>query len=87
MQSDPVSPPPITTTCLPLAKDRLVGADWLARYAPVLLRQELHRKVNALKLAPGHGQVARSLGAAGERDGVMRVEEALALTVTPTFAL
>ena len=38
MQSEPVSPPPITTTCLPLARIGLDIAQGLARNAPVLLR-------------------------------------------------
>ena len=77
MQSDPVSPPPITTTCLPAAENRLVRADRLAGHAPVLLRQEVHREVNAGKIAAGRRQVARRLGAAGERDCVVAVEDRL----------
>ena len=45
MQSDPVSPPPMTTTCLPLASIVSPAAAGLARNAPVLLRQEFHREV------------------------------------------
>ena len=36
----------------------------------VLQRQELHREVHAVELAPGHRQVARLLGAAGEHHRV-----------------
>ena len=48
-QSEPVSPPPMTTTCLPVAMiwsaHRVAGDDL------VLLRQELHREVHARELA------------------------------------
>ena len=41
MQSEPVSPPPSTTTCLPVARmGRAVVA--LPAHAAVLLRQEVH---------------------------------------------
>ena len=87
MQSDPVSPPPITTTCLPPARIGCVGADRLAGHAPVLLRQEVHGEVNAREIAAGHRQIARRLGAARERDGVMTVEQCeAALIVLPTWA-
>ena len=50
MQSEPVSPPPITTTCLPVAlRLTSVGND-IARDALVLLRQEFHGEVHALRI-------------------------------------
>ena len=67
-QSEPVSPPPITTTCLPVAM--ICAGTRVARDDLVLLRQELHREMHAGELAAGHRQVARLLGAAGQHDGV-----------------
>ncbi len=58
-QSAPVSPPPMITTCLPSARDERVGADRVAFAPAVLLRQELHREVDARELASRHLQVAR----------------------------
>ena len=58
MQSLPVSPPPITTTCLPVGAATLAG-HLVAGHDLVLLRQEVHREVDAGELAPGHRQVAR----------------------------
>ena len=59
MQSEPVSPPPITTTCLPPA--RMSGAvERLVADAAVLLRQEIHREVNAVEIAAGDRQIARA---------------------------
>ena len=56
------------------ADARLVG-DVLAGHAPVLLDQEVHREVHAGELAPGHRQIARVLGAAGEHHRVVLVEQ------------
>src|SRR6266705_2505689 len=42
----------------------------VSRDAPVLQRQELHREIHAVELAPGQRQVARLLGSAGEHDCV-----------------
>ena len=65
MQSEPVSPPPMTTTCLPLA---LISGP--ATVSPATRRfcwrQELHGEVDAVEFAPGHRQVARLLRAAGQ---------------------
>ena len=67
-QSEPVSPPPMMTTCLPVAMiwfgDRVAGDDL------VLLRQEIHREDDAVEIAARHVEVARRLGAAGEHDRV-----------------
>jgi hypothetical protein len=61
---------------LAVGEDRLVGPDWLAGHAPILLRQEVHREVHAREVAAGNRQVARRLGAAGKRDGViLRVDK------------
>ncbi len=73
MQSDPVSPPPTTTTCLPLALIVPAGRGHrlvIAGVALVLLGEEIHREMDAVQLAPGDIQVARPLGAAGQHDGV-----------------
>ena len=51
-------------------EDRLRPGTRIALVAPVLLRQELHREMNALQLAAGDVQIARLLGAAREQDGV-----------------
>ena len=74
-QSEPVSPPPMTTTCLPLAHrsaHALVAGDAL-----VLQRQEVHREVHAVELASRDRQVARLLGAAGEHHRVELGEQLL----------
>jgi hypothetical protein len=39
------------------------------------LRQKVHGEMHALELAPGHRQVARRLGAAGQHHGVVRSDE------------
>ena len=75
MQSEPVSPPPMTTTCLPLGENRLRVAGGFAAHAPVLLRQELHGEMDAVEFAAGNRQVARLLGAAGEHDRIIVVDE------------
>ena len=49
--------------------EALVG-DGVALAAPVLEGEVLHGEVNARQLAPGHGQIARVAGAAGQHDGV-----------------
>ena len=88
MQSEPVSPPPITTTCLPSAvigavrRGRGLG---VAGAALVLLRQEVHGEMDAGELAARHRQVARPLGAAGQHHRVVVVAAAhRPSTVTPT---
>ena len=56
MQSEPVSPPPMTTTCLPLARDRAVGRGdgfGVAGAALVLLGEEVHGEMDAGELAAG----------------------------------
>ena len=76
MQSEPVSPPPMTTTCLSLA--RIGGTEsrsGFAAVAAVLLRQEVHREMDAVQLAPGDRQIARLLGAAGERHRVIVLQQ------------
>ena len=74
MQSEPVSPPPRTTTCLPVA--RICAGHLVARLALVLLREEVHGEVDAVEVAPGDVEVARVLAAAGEDDGLEVLEEA-----------
>ncbi len=75
MQSEPVSPPPITTTCLPPARISFTPSERLAGDAPVLLRQEIHREMDAVELAAGDRQIARLLGAAGQRHRVVFGEQ------------
>ena len=78
MQSEPVSPPPITTTCLPSAVIVPSGAARVlavAGVALVLLRQEIHREMDAVELAARHFEVARQLGAAGQRHRVESAEQ------------
>ena len=75
MQSEPVSPPPMTTTCLPAARIGSLVPIGSPRDAAVLLRQEVHREMHAGEVAAGGGQVARRLGAAGERDGVVALDQ------------
>ena len=71
MQSEPVSPPPITTTCLPPARMSARVAERLLGDAAVLLRQEIHREVNAGEIAAGDRQIARGFRAAGQRQRVI----------------
>lgn len=47
-----------------------LALDLVARVHAVLLGQELHREVDAIEVAAGHGQVARLLGATGQQHGV-----------------
>ena len=56
-------------------QDRFGPADRLAADAPVLLRQKLHRKMDAVEFAARNRQVARLLRAAGEHDGIVLVEQ------------
>ena len=60
---------------LAAGEDRLHVAERLVAHAPVLLRQKIHGEMDAGELAPGDRQVAALLGAAGERDGVVLVEQ------------
>ena len=60
MQSEPVSPPPITTTCLPPARMSAAPSSGSEDDAAVLLRQEVHREVDAVEVAAGDRQVARA---------------------------
>ena len=67
-QSEPVSPPPITTTCLPLALQGAVGRGLgfrIAGHPLVLLHQEIHGEMDAVHLAAGDG---RSRGASAPPD-------------------
>ena len=74
MQSDPVSPPPITTTCLPPAR---IGTSSLrlSRHAAVLLGQEIHREMHALEVAALDWQITGLLGAAGQDHGIMLIDQ------------
>src|SRR5208282_903422 len=57
-------------------EDRVVGAERLARDAPVLLRQEVHGEMNADEVAARRWQIPRLLGAAGQRNRVIAFDEA-----------
>ena len=71
MQSEAVSPPPITTTCLPPAQDRLVRRRRLAADAAVLLDEIGHGEMHAVEIAAREGRIARLLGAAGQQHRVV----------------
>ena len=73
-QSAPVSPPPITITCLPAA---VIGevALAVARDPAVAAVEVLHRVVDAVELAPRHRQVARHARAGGDDDGVVALAQ------------
>ncbi len=76
MQSEPVSPPPMTMTCLSLSEDVLGVGDGgrnLAGDAAVLLRQEVHGEVDAVELAARRlgEEVEGRLRAAGEQHRVV----------------
>ena len=58
MQSEPVSPPPITTTCLPPARIGCTLPSGSSLDAAVLLRQKLHGEMDAVELAARDRQVA-----------------------------
>ena len=49
-------------------------AERLAGDAAVLLRQEIHREVDAVELAAGNRQIAGGFRAAGQRHRVILVE-------------
>ncbi len=78
MQSEPVSPPPMTTTCLPLAVMVPLGAATSsASPAPRLfcwVRNSMAKWTPA-ELAAGDRQVARVLGAAGQHHGVVAAQQ------------
>ncbi len=73
MQSLPVSPPPMTMTCLPSAVICGLVALRLARDAPVLLRQEVHGEDEAVEVAPRRGgeEIERLLGAARQQQRIV----------------
>ena len=75
-QSEPVSPPPMMTTRLPVARMAVVVGDDVARRAAVVLLEELHREVDAVELAPRDRQIARLARAAAEHDRVETRSEA-----------
>ena len=76
-QSAPVSPPPITITCLPAAvivrgagAGAVGGGAELAGDPAVADVEVLHREVDAVELAAGDRQVAGDARADGQDDGV-----------------
>ena len=78
MQSEPVSPPPITTTYLPSAWIGSAPFCVSPRDAAVLLRQVVHGEMDAAQVATLDREVARLLRAAGQHDRVVLVEQRLA---------
>ena len=86
-QSAPVSPPPMMTTCLVLRADEFGIGNRIAFAAFVLQRQVLHREMDAIQIAPGHGQIARRCRATGQKN---RIEVAVRVPQRrrsrPTFA-
>ncbi len=60
---------------LALCRDEVLVRDVVAGAPLVLERQELHREVDALQVAPGDVEVAGPGGAAAEADGVELVRE------------
>jgi hypothetical protein len=66
-QSEPVSPPPMTMTCLPLT---LIGLALSLLDFLVLRNQEFQRGVDALQLAARNRQIARHFGTGGEDHGI-----------------
>ena len=89
MQSEPVSPPPITTTCLPPARMSAAPLSGSLGDATVLLRQEIHREMDAGKVAAGDREIAGGFRAAGQRHRVvfvvqlLRIEAAFAADIAP----
>jgi hypothetical protein len=65
-QSEPVSPPPMTTDVLARRENLL--RHLVAGIDAVLLRQEFHRVMDAREIAARHGKIARRFGAAGQRE-------------------
>ncbi len=58
-QSAPVSPPPMMITSLVVGADELAVVDRVAGHPLVLLRQELHREMDAGEIPSLDRQVAR----------------------------
>jgi hypothetical protein len=56
-------------------EDSTLVRDVPARDAGVLLRQEVHRVMDAVQLASGHREIARLLGAARQHDAIVLVEQ------------
>ena len=75
-QSEPVSPPPRITTCLPVARISLGGVDRVPGVAMVLLAQEFHREMDPREIPAFDREIPRLLRPAAEQD---RVEAAAQL--------
>ena len=74
---------------LALGENRRRAADGLVADAAVLLRQEVHREMNAGEIAAGDRQVARGFRAAGQRQRVIVVQHLARVDragVPPTWA-
>ena len=89
-QSAPVSPPPITITCLPAAvigarqtRRELAGRADLVRDHPGAVVEVVHRKVDAVELAARHRQVARHARPGRDDDRVVRGPQLVGADVHP----
>ena len=60
---------------LAVGEDVLGAAERLGGDAAVLLRQEIHREMDAVEVAAGNRQIAAGFGAAGQRHRVILVEQ------------
>ncbi len=60
---------------LAFGENVLGAAERLGGDAAVLLRQEIHREVDAVEVAAGDRQIAAGFGAAGQCDSVILVEQ------------
>ena len=77
MQSEPVSPPPITTTCLPVARIGSTSPSGSPETRRFCCGRIVHGEMHAVEIAARDGEVARMLGAAGEQHGVIVALELL----------
>src|SRR5262249_29918325 len=73
--SGPRPPPADHDDLFALGEDGLDIALRLITHTPVLLRQEIHREMDALELTAGDGQVARLLAAASEHHRIVVLDE------------
>ena len=74
-QSEPVSPPPMTTTSLPLARISVPAGIASPATRRLDWAQEVHGELDTPGLTAGDGQVARRGGATRQHDGIERRRE------------
>ena len=77
MQSEPVSPPPITTTCLPVARIGSTSPSGSPETRRFCCGRKFMAKCTPSQIAAPIGEVARMLGAAGQQHGVIVALELL----------